>query len=288
MSNQQSMAVCAISNKLFKAASKGEGIPDGLLNRLKDLTLSESDVKKVMAQMKKHGVVDENSRTGVAKNLHVDMWDDQELWQKYKIAMNQYTAQVIQRNLVGESHWYMGTTLGKVLTQFRKFPIVALEKQMLHDLKFKDKEAMATFAYGLAFSTAAYYAKVNLNSVGRPDAEEYREKLLTGERLFSGSIGYMGQLAYIPDTTKIVLGTLTGDHRASSRAGTRLFPMAGLPEKVAKAGIGARKVLLPDMLGIDNDASFQDVQNMAGITGINNIMFLRNFFNVMGTIAEEN
>lgn len=262
-------------------------IPADFTKRLRDMSLSDQDVKDILVQMKKHGEVDPDSRTGISKNLHVDRWDDQRLWDSYKTAMVQYTAQVIQADLVGETHMWFGTTLGKVMTQFRKFPIVALEKQLIHDIRFKDKEAVKTFAYALGMSTAAYIAKVELNSVGRPDAEAYREKAFSPERMWYGSIGYVGQLSFLPDAVKTIVGVATGDTSSTSRAGTSLFPAMGLPKKIGQGVVGIRKLALPSMAGVDNDATYQDFQNTMGLTGVNNILFLKNFFNFMGTAVEK-
>ena len=284
MDSQHQSAVTGIANKMFVLAKKGVEPDETFKRRLRDMTLSDAEIKAVWKELAK-GTTDTNSKFGHAKTLNMDLWDA-DIKDTFQIALSQYTHNIIQKDLTGESMWWLGSTLGKTAMQFKKFPMLAFEKQLLHDVKFADAEVIKTLAYGLAMSTAAYHAKTYFNAMGRPDSDKYLEKRLTGSALVAGSIKYAGQLSLAPEVVQLMMGvTGMGDYN-DLRGPVSIAPSLQGPVRAVKGVRGAAKMILPTIGDWNNDMSFQDTQNMFGITGINSSIQGRTVFNMLGSAME--
>ena len=283
MDSQHQIAVTAISNRLFKLAQKGIEPDAAFRKRLHDMTLSDADITKVLDNMK-NGVADPKSVTGAARTLNLQAWDAQTRDTLFT-AMTQYTRQVIQKDMAGESMWWLESTMGKTIGQFKKFPALAFGKQMVHDLKFNDAEMYKTLAYGLALSTAVYHAKTYLNAAGRSDYDEYISRRLDGVAGVTGSIKYAGQLSLAPEAVSTLSGLLGfGDPRQGMQA-LNNTPALGLPQTVFKGGRGIVKTV---GWGDGNDLSMQDVQNMGMLTGVANTIQGKVLFNGVASFMAKN
>jgi hypothetical protein len=100
----------------------------------------------------------------------------------------------------------MEGTAGKLFSQFRTFPIVAIEKQALHDLKHMDAESFTTMMASLGFASLAYVTKTYANSFGLPakKRKSYLKNRLSAEKIAAGAISWSGQAAVFPDVARTV------------------------------------------------------------------------------------
>lgn len=120
------------------------------------------------------------------------------------VGLTRQRGRIIQKNFVGEYSSWMNTSLGKIISQFKRFSITSLEKQFMHDIQ-GDKAIMATrLALSLGIGYASFGVKTAINSIGQEDG--YFSENMTGERGVFGAISMMPQLAAM---------TLFGDALAS-------------------------------------------------------------------------
>jgi len=72
----------------------------------------------------------------------------------------------------------MGDPMMRLFLQFRSFSMASHEANTLHNLKMGNAYAAKSFLVSGAWATAVYATHTYTKSIGRPDAEEYREKAL--------------------------------------------------------------------------------------------------------------
>ena len=118
----------------------------------------------------------------------------------YIATINRGAGQLIQDTFIGEKGKWQHSNLGKVMTQFRSFPITAMEKQWgrmrgMHGAPAALGIIMATAP--MAF--AMYAAWTAINAVGRPDSDEYIEKQFRPLAVGRGLMNYIGVLGLAPD-----------------------------------------------------------------------------------------
>jgi len=180
---------------------QGAEVPASRLRRYADLGLSVEDMKVVKSEMAT------KSKMGTGWFGQTRPTDFRliefapEIRQKLGLALHKNQANVIQRTIAGEQAWYSETTLGKLLTQFRSFPLVAIEKQSLHDLKHLDIESFTALTGSLAFASLAYTAKTYANSFGLPanKRKQYLKNRLDPAKIAAGAVSWSGQANIIPE-----------------------------------------------------------------------------------------
>lgn len=115
---------------------------------------------------------------------NIDTWNwramPADMRRDMQVAMNRIHKRVVQRGFVGEgnSDWY--GAMARYVTQFKSYPLISLEKQLLSDVR-GDKLSMASnFLWATALAYAAYSAQIQLRALGMSEdkAEEYTEEML--------------------------------------------------------------------------------------------------------------
>ena len=170
-------------------------------------------------------------------------------------AVHRGSRQIIQGSFVGEKHRWQHSAIGRIATQFRTFPLVAMEKQLgrqraTHGAATVLGMVLAAFP----FVATIQAARVLAGSIGRDDADAYIEKRLSPEALARASLNYLGVLGLIPDVVNGLTTMLPAevDQALGGEAGGRhgqkglasVVPIAGWGDKVVKAATneGAKKV----------------------------------------------
>lgn len=181
------------------------------VRRYADIGLSTADLKTMKKQMDKYST-DTTGWFGQQRleNLNLSKWDS-EIREKVVLAMHKAQAQAIQRNLAGETPLWAETSFGKLLTQFKTFPMVALEKQLIHDAKHFDAEAFMTATYSLSMASAMYMASTYANSFGldRRKRRKFLKNRLSPSAIAQGAVNWSGQASIIPDAMNAA-GSLMG------------------------------------------------------------------------------
>jgi hypothetical protein len=187
--------------RLADDLTAGKPIPERRARRYADIGLSQEDLRLAKAEVD----VKSEFTTGWfgqnrLQNMNLVQFDPG-IREKLALAFHKNQSQAIQRNLGGETAWWMENSLGKLLSQFRSFPLVAIEKQTLHDLKHLDVEALVTAGASMGFAALAYSAKTYANSFGLPSKKrkQYLKNRLSPEKVAAGAASWAGQLSIAPD-----------------------------------------------------------------------------------------
>lgn len=168
----------------------------------------------------------------------------------------------------------MHTEIGKILTQFRTFMLVAHNKQFLYGISHFDAQTFNAWMLSTVFGGLAYVAQSSANYAHNP---EELQKRLTPEHIVASAInkaGYSGLIPTLTDSTYgLAFGPVFGYGRTSAlpSGGLAGVPLVNFGDKVMgtlKAGAQAAfnsddvltkreatngmSMILPNMLGIRN------------------------------------
>lgn len=275
------MTVAGISQKFLGMALKPTSAN---LKRMESLGLSKDMLDRVLEQVRTHSSSTDSFLAGrKLKTMGYEKWTDSDAFEAYRYAVNRFGARVIQRNLLGETNPFMSTVLGKTLFQFRSFVLVAYEKQLLHNIKMHDSETITYALSGIFLAGLSYSAQTYLQSLGRQDAQKFRNKKLKPEVIAAAAFARSGMSTLVPGTVDTVLRTSgrdpVFDYRSSGYS-SNFFD--GVPAvNTAKKLIGSTTTL-GGMSSKDYKYSKQDYRNNTGLLWFSNALGIRNVFEHMG------
>jgi hypothetical protein len=90
--------------------------------------------------------------------------------------------------------------MGKMLTQFRTFPLLATEKQWGRNRSNHGAiVAAGMLIAGAGAALPIYLARLSLNAAGRPDREEYLDRMTSPMALARATLNYVGMAGVMPD-----------------------------------------------------------------------------------------
>lgn len=182
----------------------------------------------------------------------------------FNIAVTRGTKQVIQGDMIGERGAWVHSSLWRAALLYRRFPIVAMEKQMIRQGERGWGFIAGALAYGFAMGSLMYTGRVYLNSLGREDAEEYRQKMLYPETFALSVMSYVGQLGMLPDIGSLVKTAFVGDeYGRSGLVGNTVAPGVTFANDIFKAA------MLPKMLlEGDNETAFKTVRRVMPLSRV--------------------
>lgn len=288
---QQQFTAIGQANKLVKMIQKG-GTDKTILNRFRDVGWDE----KTLAGIKKH--IDDGTITfqdnGSLDRLNLHAWDAK-LVEDFSIGMQRHSAQLIQFPMVGETAYWQHSTIGSMMTQFRSFSMLAIEKQTARNLRFSDTEAMSAFTYSLGLSSLLYMTKVHAVSVGKKDRKEYLEKKLNAAAIFNGALQWSGVFSITSEGVNAAsaVGLLPADWGSGSvgRGGAASFSIDKQVPAVSTAisGIKLTSGLLESIAPFgEHEFGKQEINSFFASIPLGNIypsLILKNV--LQGTVDEE-
>ncbi len=138
-------------------------------------------------------------QSGSVRKYNMDKWDP-DTAESFQIVLNRVADQQIQRAMFGESSSiFRKDGMAALFWQLKQFPMLAIEKQTVRTLRLADDEAVAGWAYGLAFAGMAYGTKQLLN--GNTDR-------LTLTDIAKGAFNMSNMTGWMPMFSDPVMGVL--------------------------------------------------------------------------------
>ena len=256
MGSMQSRAVAnMISDYALTAAFKG-GLDPKKMASLVDAGFDEALLARIKAEAKY--TIKGDSIDIDWKSLSKETLDD------FNIAVTRGTKQVIQGDMIGERGAWVHSSLWRAALLYRRFPIVAMEKQMIRQGERGWGFVAGALTYGFAMGSLMYTSRVYLNSLGREDAEEYRQKMLDPETFSMSVLSYIGQLGMLPDIMEMTKTAFVGDEFGrSGLVGNKVAPGVTFANDVFKAA------MLPKMLlDGDHETAFKTVRRVMPLSRV--------------------
>lgn len=249
----------SIAYKLLQAAGGGKNFTK---TALREIGWSEDFMDSMLKFLKENPKYAEYN----GKQVRLMNFDNMPkvLRRQYQVGASRFASRLVQRNFVGETSTWMSSTLGKTLSQFRRFQIVSLEKQLIHDLR-GDKVAAAQILLWSSFlGLMAYGSQTYLNSIGEKDPGKYLKKRLNLEAISYGVFNKMPQPASLQlgGDALTTLGLMPKDVTAGSgRLGFRQMGANYIPS--VGTGADALNVIRGTMSLLRGDASKEDALRTA-------------------------
>lgn len=162
-------------------------------DRLRELGIDDELMKDVKRELMKAS----RDSKGKVKKLHLEKWDDATRV-KFGNALRRWNNTIIQENDFGSLPGFMSHPAVKIIMQFKSFMLAAYGKQLLNNVKHRDRTAMMASLGGLAFGCLSYMAYVGATAPGREDKQQYLDKMLSLQAITTGAIQRAGWSSVLP------------------------------------------------------------------------------------------
>lgn len=245
------------SDMALKAATGANGAIDltqikpAHLARMRNLGLSDDMLKRVLKEIKENVTLEDGLlfKHKVAR-LNMEGWKDQEARSSFEAAGFRLARNVIQTNDIGTMHRWMAKPLARALMQFRIFPLVAWEKQLMHNVHMADMQTFNVMWMSMATGAITYAAQTHLAATGRSDRDKWlRDRLSTG-KIAAGAFQRAGWSSLLPtlwDTGAYMVGGKPAfDFRTSGQPSDAIFGNTYMStiDDIAKASKGLVQPLI--------------------------------------------
>ena len=243
---EHQLAAKMIINKFADLAVNPDKVQKSLA-RMEDIGIDGADLAKITRAINKYAEFD----NGMLKKMNLDKWDA-DTAEAFTFGINKHTAQVVQRQLAGETSAWMHKTIGSLLSQFRHFPIVAFEKQLLRNLKFHDQAFYTTMLYGFGVSYGIQAIKAGIagEDINSPDTVKRAVNYMGMASVAPDVLTIAAQLNLVPEALNFRKVGNTGS-RADSFDLIDYIPAAGQLNKFAKLAALPGKALQGEITNSD-------------------------------------
>ncbi len=160
---------------------------------------------RIMKEIDEIAMFDER---GYLQALDLRKMKDKNAVEELIVAVRRGTGQIIQETFPGETGKWMRSEVGQILMQFRKFPSVAVEKQMMRQYgKFGFARALGGTVAGMGIGTLVYMGRAQLAASLMPESKrkEYLEMRMSPGALANGATMYVSNMGMLSDF--MMLGT---------------------------------------------------------------------------------
>lgn len=157
---------------------------------------------------------------GVLTALDLNFANDMQAVAEFVQAVHRGASQIIQKQYIGETGKWAHDDLLRLLTQFRSFSIVSMEKQWTRQRADEGTaKAVGLLLGSMAFALPLHIARVNVNSVGRENREEYLEQQLSPGALGRATLNYVSLSGLSGDVLDTVNAVAFGGELSGVRTG---------------------------------------------------------------------
>jgi hypothetical protein len=195
------------------AALSGKGMIAELgKDRVAALGISPSDsvIGRIEQHMRDHAAT-ENGMMGVKlNNPNTELWSlpdgthDLEAVAAYREAISLATTRAVLIPDTTDLPLWMSHPLAGLFAQFRKFALTNVRDRFAFNASMGDKAALSSMLLDTAGAAVAYSVVVYLRSLGRTDAQDYRDKMLAPDMVAKAAFArssWMNMIPALVDTT---------------------------------------------------------------------------------------
>lgn len=213
-----------------------EGINDAAL---KDMGITD-DVMAAMRQDINH--IAKFNAAGEATSFDITKMRDTSAANKYMIAVQRGASQIIQETFIGETGKWAHDGWLKLMTQFRTFGITATQKQWgRQSYTHGTAKALGYLLGSMSIAVPIHMARVQLNSIGRADRDDYLARNLSPLALGRAAMNYVSAIGVLPDVLDIASSAVglpvTGGRYGNKTdfIGGQIMPAAGVVNDIYNA-----------------------------------------------------
>lgn len=196
---QRLSAYSSLVNQLHKVAK--EGSFDKFRARLSDWGITDEFFDRIQKYMKDTAVLDNR---GKIQKLELSKWD-YDTREEFLRAAKRAVDTVVQKPRLGEQRKWISSGMGRLIGQYKTYPLLAASKYTVRGLRHLDAESLNTFLWSLALAPLVYMAKVQATTA---DEAERRNKL-TVDKVVYNALSYNVNLSSFVEPIS-ALGELMG------------------------------------------------------------------------------
>ena len=238
--------------------ANGSNISAGQAGRLRAAGLSDEMQQRIFKQFREAGIY----RKGRLVDLDPEKWLDDEALDALNMASHREMRNIIQENDISTVTKQFHHPLGRVLFQFMRFPMEAVNKQLARGIHHADAETAVAALSQLFIASTAYVAQTSIEYANDP---KERKKRLDPANI--ARVGFMrtGMSSMLPpaiDNGRALVGADPWFAMGrSSGLGTNVVTGNPLYATTSKLGMGAAAISR-SMLNDDIQFSQGDFRNM--------------------------
>lgn len=178
------------------------------------------------------------------KEFDIRKFKDLDAGQAFAVAIRRGSGQLIQEAFTGEVGAWQHKTIGKVMSQFRNYPLLAMEKQWGRTVAVNGgglqgaTVATAMMIAAAGFAIPLHLARIQLNAAGRADREAYIERMMEPTMLAKAVLNYVALSGMLPDVieaSKSAVDVATGESKGGKSTLGSLVPAIGYVENILGA-----------------------------------------------------
>jgi hypothetical protein len=177
------------------------------LARLNWAGIGEDNIDGIFKRLREFTQVGDNGRV---EGIRWEEWQraDPESFDAFNLAVFRESRKAIQQPTIGETAPWMHTQIGKILTQFRSFTLVAWAKQGMHNLHYADASTAVAWSLSMVFAGAAYAAQ---NAINFAHDDAQRRKRLEIDEIAKAAFQRAGFASLTPGAIDTVMQFTRGE-----------------------------------------------------------------------------
>jgi len=180
--------------------------------RAASLGLDDAMKDRIAVQIRSHaGSVE--SEYGKAETSNFHLWDDHDARDAFLYAVHRETKKNVQEEDLGDTTLFMNKSIGKVLTQFRRFGLTAWTKQTLRGIAEHDAETATRVLMQFVLAAGVWQLRNELilagmeaSGTGSEKIEKFRREKLAPDRIAAAGLRNSGFMALLPDAYDTAAG----------------------------------------------------------------------------------
>lgn len=178
------------------------------------------DAELTQAMRAELGNTAQFDQRGRLTQFDITKMENREAADAFVQAVHRGTRQIIQGAFIGETGKWAHSGLLKILTQFRTFSLIAIDKQWNRQVGNHGTAAALGILLGtMAFATPIVMVRAGLASLGRPDQDAYLERRLSPASLARETLNYVA-LSGLAGDLMDAMAAVSGAEPTGGRTGS--------------------------------------------------------------------
>lgn len=201
------MSMLHYTTQWAKAAKKG-GMPFSDI-KLKQLGISDEMGVEIKKAINKHATF----KGTVVDRLNLEKWDEN-VREAFQASGFKEARQNVQEMNIASTNGFLRSEIGKTFFQFLSFPLASLEQQTMRlGVRAAHGDvAVAKIIMSAAFmGSMMYLARVQMNAMGRSDADEYIKERMSPTNFAVGAMSQVGAASMFSYIYQLTTGAMDGN-----------------------------------------------------------------------------